>query len=629
MSDQQLKEHIRGLRQEQKRYNDLQNEGGEGYNPYDEKIRGAEFEQARRGGYAPETREHHWAYSDEAVKRALMGADSADDDGSDDPANYADDMADAYAGAAGILYLSDSGRVLLIRRGDDTPDHPGTWAFPAGHIEEGETPLQAARRESKEETGHEPEADPNPLQESNGFALFVSREHDFPPVLNDESTGYVWAKPDDLPAPLHPGVQEAVALALTPEQAADGTHAMDESARVEDVNRYITIRDNPLSKVGVYPYKGRQIPGAPDPDQTYWVYRPEEELSAPETVDSFKLIPWIDNHAMLGPQEAGLTPAEQKGVEGVIGEDVRFDGGTLYGNLKVFSQSLADLIEAGKRELSCGYRCKYEAASGTFDGKRYDYIQRQIRGNHIALVESGRMGPEVAVLDGYALDQSTFTFDEKDIEMADENNTPDAGAGGGLPAQLTLAEVIKIVAELKQAISALQGTARPAGDADPDGAGDDPNAGGGSPPDGAQSAGGGNPPVPAKDAEAEPPVKPDDKPTPEKKDGAAMDAAIKPLTFKDFAAQTAARDRLYARLSEHTGAFDHYAMDATDVARYGVKKLGIQCASGQEMAVLEGYLHNRPSPRKQPVFTVKPGGGAVGMDSANADFLTTYLNGGK
>jgi hypothetical protein len=134
-----------------------------------------------------------------------------------------------------------------------------------------------------------------------------------------------------------------------------GATAMDESARIKDVNDYIEVKDNPLSKVGVFPYRGSSLPGAPDPNKTYMVYRPADELGDPATIDSFKLLPWIDNHAMLGAEDAGLTPPEKKGVQGVIGENVHFDNGTLYGNLKVFSQSLADLIEAGKRELSCGY----------------------------------------------------------------------------------------------------------------------------------------------------------------------------------------------------------------------------------------------------------------------------------
>jgi 8-oxo-dGTP pyrophosphatase MutT (NUDIX family) len=56
---------------------------------------------------------------------------------------------------AGLAVLAeDTGRVLMLQRalGEDDPAG-GTWEFPGGHLEDGETPLRAARREWAEETG--------------------------------------------------------------------------------------------------------------------------------------------------------------------------------------------------------------------------------------------------------------------------------------------------------------------------------------------------------------------------------------------------------------------------------------------------------------------------------------------
>lgn len=50
--------------------------------------------------------------------------------------------------SAGGVILDGRGRVLLLRRADE-----GTWCFPKGHVEPGETPQEAARREIKEECG--------------------------------------------------------------------------------------------------------------------------------------------------------------------------------------------------------------------------------------------------------------------------------------------------------------------------------------------------------------------------------------------------------------------------------------------------------------------------------------------
>lgn len=53
-------------------------------------------------------------------------------------------------GAGGVLF-NPAGEVLLIR------DRMGYWVFPKGHLDEGETPEQAALREVREETGIEGE----------------------------------------------------------------------------------------------------------------------------------------------------------------------------------------------------------------------------------------------------------------------------------------------------------------------------------------------------------------------------------------------------------------------------------------------------------------------------------------
>ena len=124
---------------------------------------------------------------------------------------------------------------------------------------------------------------------------------------------------------------------------------------------------------------------------------------------------------MLGPREEGLTPAELlKGVHGTTGENIEFKDGILYAPIKVFSETLANLIESGKTALSLGYRCIYEKASGIFDGQPYDYIQRNLRGNHLALVDAARC--DVAVLDNHmAFDHFDLALDNsKETTMADE-----------------------------------------------------------------------------------------------------------------------------------------------------------------------------------------------------------------
>lgn len=54
--------------------------------------------------------------------------------------------------SAGVV-VRHQGRVLIVRKVKN-PNH-GRWSIPAGHCEWGESPLQAAHRELREETGIE------------------------------------------------------------------------------------------------------------------------------------------------------------------------------------------------------------------------------------------------------------------------------------------------------------------------------------------------------------------------------------------------------------------------------------------------------------------------------------------
>ena len=93
-----------------------------------------------------------------------------------------------------------------------------------------------------------------------------------------------------------------------------------------DKNDYWLIPDNPITKIGVFPYLGRQISPELEPDTVYQVLRPEEELTKPETLKSFELIPLVDDHTMLGAKDENYTPAEQKGIHGVTGTNVKREG---------------------------------------------------------------------------------------------------------------------------------------------------------------------------------------------------------------------------------------------------------------------------------------------------------------
>jgi ADP-ribose pyrophosphatase YjhB (NUDIX family) len=76
------------------------------------------------------------------------------------------------------LVVDDEGRLLLVRRAHDP--HGGTWDLPGGFLEEAETPLDALRRELREETGLEIE----PVEFAGASLDTYGESPDAPTTLN-------------------------------------------------------------------------------------------------------------------------------------------------------------------------------------------------------------------------------------------------------------------------------------------------------------------------------------------------------------------------------------------------------------------------------------------------------------
>jgi hypothetical protein len=87
-------------------------------------------------------------------------------------------------------------------------------------------------------------------------------------------------------------------------------------------------------------------------------------------------------------------------IVGSLGTDAAFDAPYLTNSLTVTDADAIARINSGEfRDLSAGYLCDVEMIDGIFDGKHYDGVMKNIRGNHVALVREGRAGHDVRVAD--------------------------------------------------------------------------------------------------------------------------------------------------------------------------------------------------------------------------------------
>ncbi len=176
------------------------------------------------------------------------------------------------------------------------------------------------------------------------------------------------------------------------------------SARSIDGNGYMRVKNCPLTKEQVAPYLGREIPNYKslglEAERIYQVYRPASELSTQATINSVKGIPLLLDHAPVSSDDI-----QEDRLVGSLGDAAKWDGEYLRCNLNILAKRAQDRInDKSMRELSLSYAYTPVLESGQFKGKHYDIVMRNIRANHLALVEAGRAGSDVRVCDGLPLE---------------------------------------------------------------------------------------------------------------------------------------------------------------------------------------------------------------------------------
>ncbi len=133
-----------------------------------------------------------------------------------------------------------------------------------------------------------------------------------------------------------------------------------------------------------------------------------EDVFSQDTIDSFKLLPITDNH----PTEFVNADNAKELSVGITGEDVKVKDSYLVTSLKITDAAAVNTSKGGKRGLSYGYTVNLVKQDGVYKGEKYDYIQKNIRGNHLAIVYQGRAGEE-----------ARLRLDSQDAECVITNST--------------------------------------------------------------------------------------------------------------------------------------------------------------------------------------------------------------
>lgn len=248
---------------------------------------------------------------------------------------------------------------------------------------------------------------------------------------------------------------------------------------------FLIAHNVPIARTGEYDYLGEEV-GAPElTGKTVKVYRTPEEVFNAAAIASFEGKPAVDEH----PPEAVTPDNAMQYVRGSV-QNVRQGKGDesdlLLADIIIYDEYLIRDVMDGKREVSCGYDTNYIPQE---DGT---YLQAEIRGNHVAVVSSGRAGPRVSIKDHkpkgeqekmskkvalprkhsrvtdflaavglkqFAMDAEPEEIREAVDAMAEEKVTEDSEKTEGMPAQdsdVIIKSILDQLKSLSEAIAKLE-----------------------------------------------------------------------------------------------------------------------------------------------------------------------------
>lgn len=165
---------------------------------------------------------------------------------------------------------------------------------------------------------------------------------------------------------------------------------------------FVIYLDVPIARTGPQEYTAREL--GEEGSEPVQVWREPEEVFSPATIASFEGKVVTDNHPeRMVDQENVLVLL--KGIVTHVRRGSGAESDLLLADLVVYDPWLNQQIQAGKREISSGYYHDLVEE----DGRLY---QRNIRGNHVAVVEAGRAGPRVAIKDQQMIQERRKTMEK-------------------------------------------------------------------------------------------------------------------------------------------------------------------------------------------------------------------------
>lgn len=197
-----------------------------------------------------------------------------------------------------------------------------------------------------------------------------------------------------------------------------------------------------VSSVGVFPY--RRADGS-----TTFEYRPASEVFATESLATVSSKPITNDH----PKDSVNARNAQSHMVGLLGERLDLDeaAGVIRSSYTLTHADAIEAAVAGKRAISPGYDVELDPTPGMFNGQRYDAIQRNIRYNHFAIVDSPRQAGLSLRLDAGDAEQVDVATDATaacSMPQQQRNDTMPKVTLGGVAYEVEEGLATKIAASL-------------------------------------------------------------------------------------------------------------------------------------------------------------------------------------
>lgn len=231
------------------------------------------------------------------------------------------------------------------------------------------------------------------------------------------------------PSPAHVFRIDRLGALLVVDDAEATPESAGVWARVDASTGFLHGRAR-IARTGVQVYS--------DGRETWGELRTADELFAKDAIDSFRRLVVTDDH----PAKFVTADNARDLTIGHLGDDLRRDGDWLTAPFTITDKAAIQRARDGKVELSMGYWQTPVREDGEHAGQPYRYRQTGYRGNHQAIVDKARAGPDARIpaFDGEGQTISvavsvTHEDSMKNEPKGTEPQTPSASADGkGQPA---------------------------------------------------------------------------------------------------------------------------------------------------------------------------------------------------